>query len=389
MTSGHEEAGSAGGDGGVYCKKAYRIEDRHASEAPLAFRLMGWLLAATLLLGVQSSPVQAAESASTEVRVPLAQNFTPAQQVGTYAMVAGGLSLYFFQSPIYHGLGAPVHIKGAFDWEVNVSNALYAGPGKRFLGGAPDVFGERIAPYGALVFYAADAITQGVRGTGFTGDVNADHAFYAFAQAYAINLSATQLAKIFIGRERPFYYLKRDPTASRTDDSYFSFFSGHSSSSFCLAAFITRDVTDGLLRGALANASPQQQLLLGRILPGTALYGTAALIAFSRVVDQRHFVTDVVTGSLVGALVGNIVYAVHFDEKGLPRVRYPDQQRAQASMSMGWAVQESEYAAHMPGIEHGFSNASLPAEAVQRLSSEDGGSASAALPPVFSFGGRF
>jgi membrane-associated phospholipid phosphatase len=98
-----------------------------------------------------------------------------------------------------------------------------------------------------------------------------------------------------------------------------SFYSGHSTSSFTLAAFVSRDLGDWLVaRGASTFA--------GRVLPATLLYGAAATVALSRVIDQAHYTSDVVVGSLTGILFGNLFYSLHFDENGRPRRRTPQTQ---------------------------------------------------------------
>lgn len=293
----------------------------------------GLLLSGSVLpLAAQTAPPEGvattAATTSTSPRIPLSANFSTPEQVGTWASVGVALSLYLFDDSIYDALH-PTHdslIPTPFAWEVAVSDALYQGPEYHFLGGVPDIFGEKVAPFAVLGFYGADALTQKVRGAGFTGNLNADHSFMAFAQAYSVNLAATQLTKVVVGRERPYFALNRNPGGPRDNDSYMSFFSGHSSSSFCLAAFVTRDITDALVSGPLASAPSTSKLWLGRIAPGAALYGTAALIAFSRVIDQQHYVTDVLVGSAVGALVGNAFYALHFDAAGQPRQRFPSTQ---------------------------------------------------------------
>ena len=52
------------------------------------------------------------------------------------------------------------------------------------------------------------------------------------------------------------------------------------------------------------------------------LYGAAAVVGLSRIVDQRHYFTDVALGAAVGTAVGQLTYALHFDWDGRPRRRH-------------------------------------------------------------------
>ena len=81
----------------------------------------------------------------------------------------------------------------------------------------------------------------------------------------------TELIKLSVYRQRPIGYGKN------------SFPSGHTSGSFALAVSINH--------------------LYGKTAGGLA-YGMAVFVAGSRINDQKHYLSDVVTGALVGVLVG-------------------------------------------------------------------------------------
>jgi undecaprenyl-diphosphatase len=72
-----------------------------------------------------------------------------------------------------------------------------------------------------------------------------------------------------------------------------SFPSGHSSGSFCVAAF-------------LLSWSPARDAawVVGKRIPGIAAAVLAALVALSRVVAGAHFPSDVLGGALLGTMVG-------------------------------------------------------------------------------------
>jgi membrane-associated phospholipid phosphatase len=249
-------------------------------------------------------------------RVPIAENFGDGELLGLYALVTAEVAGLVFEEPLVSARGAPA-IGDPWGWDRDVSEALYRGPGTdRFLEGVPDVFGMAIAP----------ALTLGTYGlNGFAGHFadplwgrNSDHELLALVEAYAVTLGLTQAAKVGIGRERPEYELGRGERPSGRDpERTLSFFSGHSSSSFCLAAFVSRDLGDWLI--AYQGAG----VVTGRVLPSVALYGAAGVVAASRIIDQKHYLTDVAVGSIVGATAGNLFYALHFDGAGRPRRRAP------------------------------------------------------------------
>lgn len=98
-----------------------------------------------------------------------------------------------------------------------------------------------------------------------------------------------RVVKILVGRPRPDVV---DQGLAHWGPSlaaeYNSFPSGHATSAFTLAA-------------VLAAAAPSWR---------PALYGLAALIAFSRVAVDAHFVSDVVAGGLLGWAAGRVASRV-------------------------------------------------------------------------------
>jgi undecaprenyl-diphosphatase len=99
----------------------------------------------------------------------------------------------------------------------------------------------------------------------------------------------SRVVKILVGRPRPGVV---DQGLAHWGPSlaagYNSFPSGHATAAFTLAA-------------VLASASPSWR---------PALYGLAALIAFSRVAVDAHFVSDVVAGGLLGWAAGRVAARV-------------------------------------------------------------------------------
>jgi membrane-associated phospholipid phosphatase len=105
-----------------------------------------------------------------------------------------------------------------------------------------------------------------------------------------------QVAKFGFARERPFVHFLpsapnaiRELTASPTDDNL-SFFSGHTTIAFALA---TSSATIATMRG----------YKLAPLIWGTGL-AFGGSIGYLRIAADKHYFSDVMTGAIVGSLVG-------------------------------------------------------------------------------------
>lgn len=115
-------------------------------------------------------------------------------------------------------------------------------------------------------------------------------------QATVIAADINQLAKFAFARERPFvHFLPRAPTAVRalTDspsDDNLSFFSGHTTLAFGLAA----------------SAGTINSMRSYRLAPLVWVTGMsmAVAVAYLRIAADKHYFSDVVIGALVGSLIG-------------------------------------------------------------------------------------
>jgi membrane-associated phospholipid phosphatase len=126
-----------------------------------------------------------------------------------------------------------------------------------------------------------------------------------------------QVAKFGFARERPFvHYLPRAPgalrelTASPSDDNL-SFFSGHTTIAFAMA---TSSATIATMRG----------YKLAPLMWGTGLaFGGA--VGYLRIAADKHYFSDVMTGAIVGSLVG----------VAIPLILHSPRDRPSASASAG------------------------------------------------------
>jgi membrane-associated phospholipid phosphatase len=125
------------------------------------------------------------------------------------------------------------------------------------------------------------------------GDVDAgwvDLLIVAQAAAFAADLN--QLVKYAAGRERPFvhYGNRRDPMPAPDPDDNLSFYSGHTTLAFSLAAGAG---TVSSLRGY--GSAPW-------VWAG-GLAGAAA-VGWLRIAADKHYLTDVLAGAVLGTAIG-------------------------------------------------------------------------------------
>jgi membrane-associated phospholipid phosphatase len=140
------------------------------------------------------------------------------------------------------------------------------------------------------------------------------------AQAAVVAADVNQLTKLIAGRERPFVHALAPEQKSLTphpSDNNLSFFSGHSSEAFALA---TASGTVGTMRGY--RWAPLAWFV------GEAM---AATTAYLRIAADKHWLTDVVAGAVVGAGIGLAVpYFFHSAVEDPPRVQASAALRANA-----------------------------------------------------------
>jgi membrane-associated phospholipid phosphatase len=113
------------------------------------------------------------------------------------------------------------------------------------------------------------------------------------AEAVVVTAAVTEVTKMLVGRERPFAHALRsdqnEGTRQPADDNL-SFFSGHTAGAFAVAAAAG---TIGTLRGY--RWAP---------LAWSAGGAMAATTAYLRIAADKHWLTDVIAGAVVGAGIG-------------------------------------------------------------------------------------
>jgi membrane-associated phospholipid phosphatase len=157
---------------------------------------------------------------------------------------------------------------------------------------ASNVTGFVLAPLTAVGLNALAAAHDGAFG-------NAGKDTLLIVEATVIAADVTQLTKMLVGRERPFVHALSPDEKLRTArpaDNNLSFFSGHAAVTFALAA---AGGTVGTMRG-------YRWAPFAWIVGGAA----AATTAYLRIAADKHWLTDVLVGAVVGAGIGIAVPAL-------------------------------------------------------------------------------
>ncbi|MBK7830619.1 phosphatase PAP2 family protein [Nannocystis sp.] len=119
-------------------------------------------------------------------------------------------------------------------------------------------------------------------------------------ETFAVNYAATNVVKFAVRRPRPYSYDPdsevADPTAN---DARLSFFSGHASTTFAMAAAYA---------SLFQARHPRSRWIAPVWVIGMSLASTTAI---ARVAAGKHFWTDVITGAVVGSAIGVAIPALH------------------------------------------------------------------------------
>lgn len=119
-----------------------------------------------------------------------------------------------------------------------------------------------------------------------SGDEKLIETAKALFEANILTAFSTSVLKLTVGRERP------DGSGTRFTSS---FPSGHTSGSFALAATVDS--------------------MYGHKI-GIPLYAFAGFVGLSRISDNKHFLSDVLFGAVLGTAIGRGVAKVHKNKKG-------------------------------------------------------------------------
>ena len=120
-------------------------------------------------------------------------------------------------------------------------------------------------------------------------------------EAILIGIGVTAIGKSLAGRQRPYADVENPGNwgfgRGFGADKYRSFPSGHSTMGFAAAAAVSSET--------------QRWWPKSRWIIGPMMYGGAALIGASRMYDNKHWASDVVTGAAIGTFAGLKVVKYH------------------------------------------------------------------------------
>ncbi|NNG15829.1 MAG: phosphatase PAP2 family protein [Gemmatimonadales bacterium] len=148
-----------------------------------------------------------------------------------------------------------------------------------------------------------------------TGDSRVTRAGGRLAATLALTGGLTRLGKFVIGRDRPL---------ERMEDAFFfdpfsggsrAFPSGHTSMAFAMATSLSEEI-----RRPWATA---------------ALYTGAGLVAWSRMNDNKHWLSDVVGGAMLGVFTAKVVNG----SWRIFNIRPPGVAATSSGMSLAWKVE--------------------------------------------------
>lgn len=117
-------------------------------------------------------------------------------------------------------------------------------------------------------------------------------------EALSATFLVTNVVKNVVGRKRPSF--DNYPESERIDANK-SFFSGHTSISFALATYSSLYVMDYIGNNDFSKTAKWFYL--------AGSHALAAYVGYTRVIDNRHFVSDVIAGGIVGSTIALLVYS--------------------------------------------------------------------------------
>ena len=121
-----------------------------------------------------------------------------------------------------------------------------------------------------------------------------------YAESLALSFGTKELVKHLVSRERPYMYDSDTPQSLVESDKHDkSFFSGHTTYAFTGAAFASY---------VFCKYNPDSKWKIPVI---AASFSLATATAALRVASGNHFMTDVMTGALLGTAIGIAVPALH------------------------------------------------------------------------------
>lgn len=249
-------------------------------------------------------------------RAGLTENFGRVELITTAVVLPVGLGLAIGGPALFGEPDASMTSPrlGSLDYRLSIASHGDLVDGKPFAAGIFDV-GGIVVPAALGTFYLVSGLYLWGADEPMLGSqsINIDHSMVGMAQTVGWTAAAAGLVHLFVGREKPYVAFGRTAYGEPGDTgSNLSFFSTATALSFAMSSFAARDFS------AWAREEGHG-LVLGTVLPYTVLYGLSGLIGYSAIFGQQHYMSDIAVSAVTGALIGNLVWAAHFDQEGRPR----------------------------------------------------------------------
>lgn len=121
---------------------------------------------------------------------------------------------------------------------------------------------------------------------------------FVFRKSLIYTYTLTEYVKSIVKRTRP------DGTDNR------SFFSGHTATTFAAATYLWKELDDFYDDWNLTkhNSTLKSVFEIGTF---SMLYGWAGFVGYSRIRDNKHYLSDVIIGAAVGTLISHFVYEIY------------------------------------------------------------------------------
>ena len=154
-------------------------------------------------------------------------------------------------------------------------------------------------------------------------------------EATALAVALNGVVKLVVARQRPYAHFRDSSLAPPDPDENLSFYSGHTNLAFAVAV-------------ASGTVASMRGYRLAPVVWATSL-PWAAVTGYLRIAADRHYLTDVLTGALIGSAVGFLVpFVFHRAPASTPDAADPARASGAAG-AVGGAIQQAA-AAHGPFV---------------------------------------
>ena len=121
-----------------------------------------------------------------------------------------------------------------------------------------------------------------------------------FIETLAVSSALNNIVKYSVSRPRPYIYSdKADEEEKNNRDAYLSFYSGHSSFAFA-----------GAVSFSVMMTKRVKEFKIKTLIWTTSLF-LAGGVAYLRVKAGKHFITDVISGAVIGSSIGYLIPYLH------------------------------------------------------------------------------